>query len=157
MASDEEYMRKAVDATLEGIKDGQTPFGACIVRDGEVVCCTHNTVWGSCDSTAHAEVNAIRCACEKLGTIDLGDCVIYTTTEPCPMCFSACHWAKIKRIVYGASIGDAKDAGFRELSISNEKMREDGGLSIEVLGGVLEDECRELFSIWKASGKSKTY
>src|SRR5512136_2942722 len=103
---DEQLMQLAIEKAKEGIRDGQTPFAACIVKDSEVVSCAHNAVWKRVDATAHAEVNAIRLACKKLNSIDLNDCVMYSTTEPCPMCFSACHWARISKIVYGTSIGD---------------------------------------------------
>ncbi|HHQ45235.1 MAG TPA: nucleoside deaminase [Candidatus Altiarchaeales archaeon] len=157
MASDEEFMRKAVEKVREGIRLGQTPFGACIVKDGRIVSRAHNTVWIDGDITAHAEINAIRKACKKLGTVDLSGCVIYSTTEPCPMCFSACHWAKIDKIVYGAKISDAADSGFSELSIPNERMKMEGGSDVEIVGGVLGEECRRLFGEWKGNGEAKTY
>ena len=106
---DEKFMRLAINKAKQGIKQGQTPFGACISKDGEVISCVHNIVWESLDITAHAEISAIREACKKLNTVDLSGCVIYSTCEPCPMCFSACHWAKISKIVYGAQIEDAKN------------------------------------------------
>ena len=116
---DEGYMRLAIQKAREGVAAGQTPFGACIVTaGGEVAACEHNVVWRTTDITAHGEVNAIRVACRSLGTIDLSGCTIYSTTEPCPMCFSAIHWAKIAGIVFGASISDAQAAGFNELAIS---------------------------------------
>ncbi|MHC4755582.1 MAG: nucleoside deaminase, partial [Planctomycetota bacterium] len=124
MQPDEKFMTMAIEKAKEGFGNDNSPFGACIVKDGEVVSCEHNIVWQSTDITAHAEINAIRKACEKLNTIDLSGCVIYSTCEPCPMCFTACHWAKISTIVYGASIPDAKNAGFSELAISNEKMKQ---------------------------------
>src|SRR5574341_2624438 len=109
-------MRLAIDMARKGAEQGQSPFGACIVRDDEVVACEHNAVLATMDSTAHAEVQAIRTACRALNTIDLSACTIYSTCEPCPMCFGACHWAKISRIVYGAGIDDALRLGFRQLT-----------------------------------------
>src|SRR4051794_15872306 len=111
---DEEYMRLAIAKTREGIAAGQSPFGAVIVRDGKVVAATHNTVWLTTDPTAHAEVNCIRAAASVLKTIALEGCTLYSTTEPCPMCLSAIHWAKIERVVFGATIEDAATAGFAE-------------------------------------------
>jgi tRNA(Arg) A34 adenosine deaminase TadA len=142
--TDEQYMALAVEAAKKGLAAGQSPFGAAIVKDGKLVLATHNVVLLTVDSTAHAEVNAIRQACKRLNTIDLAGCTIYSTTEPCPMCFSAIHWAKIRRIVYGASIDDAKKAGFSELMISNETMCEEGGAKIEIVSRVLREECAEL-------------
>ncbi len=154
---DEVYMKMAIQKTKEGIKEGQTPFGACIVKDGKVISCEHNAVWGTIDSTAHAEVRAIREACKNLGTIDLSGSVLYSTTEPCPMCFSAIHWSRISKIVYGASIEDAQKAGFNELAISNEKLKEMGNTQVEIVGGVMAEENRMLFAEWLASEKAKTY
>ena len=100
------------------------------------------------DATCHAEINAIRKASEKIKTFDLSGCVIYSTTEPCPMCFSAAHWARISVIIYGTSILDAKKAGFNELNISNIKMKKMGGSSIKVYKDFLREECAELLDQW---------
>src|SRR5690606_17326034 len=94
---DAKYMQMALDACRHGVDLDQTPFGACIVRDGEVLACTYNQVWAGQDPTAHAEVMAIRMACRDLEAVHLEGATIYSTTEPCPMCFSAIHWAKIGR------------------------------------------------------------
>jgi len=145
----EKYMRLAIEKAKVGIASGQAPFGACIVKDDEVVSCEHNIVWRTTDSTAHAEVTAIRVACKALQTIDLQGCVLYSTCEPCPMCFSAAHWAKISTIVYGACINDAKVAGFTELEISNETMKSLGNCPMKVEKDFLCDEAVELFSLWK--------
>lgn len=151
------YMQKAVAKARQGIVAGQTPFGACIVREETVVACAHNQVWETTDITAHAEVQAIRLACQKLSTVDLSGSVIYSTCEPCPMCFSACHWAKIDTIVYGAQIADAQSAGFNELSISNQEMKERGKSPVQVVSGLLEDECVELFNVWAKQSKAQKY
>lgn len=145
-------MELAIEKARAGIAAGQSPFGACIVRGRDVVSCEHNVVWQSTDSTAHAEVHAIRAACAKLGSIDLSGCTIYSTCEPCPMCFGACHWAHLSRVVYGASIADAAAIGFRELSIPNETMKELGGSPLQLTGGFMAAECRALFSEWKQRG-----
>jgi len=155
---DEKYMRLAIEATRDGIRAGQTPFGACIVTaDGRIAACGHNVVWATTDITAHGEVHTIRLACLALKTIDLSGCTLYSTTEPCPMCFSAIHWAKIRRIVYGASIADAQKAGFNELTISNEIMKREGGSPVIVDGGCLQDECVALFEEWKTFGQARLY
>ncbi len=161
-------MNLAIGKARAGIRKGQSPFGACIVRDAgkggtggagakpEVVACTHNTVWKDTDSTAHAEINAIRSACRKLKTVDLSGCTIYSTTEPCPMCFSAIHWAKIDKIVFGASIADAKKAGFSELSVSDAELKKKGKSPVAVEGGFMKEECKKLFVEWKKA-KGKAY
>ena len=121
-------MNLAIRKAFDGIQKGQTPFGACIVLNDETLSCSHNMVWAANDITAHAEVCAIREACRKTHSIDLNGADIYSTCEPCPMCFSACHWAKIKTIYYAATIEDASKHGFNELSISNESMKQTSAL-----------------------------
>lgn len=155
--SDEQGMRLAIEKAREGIRSGQTPFGACLVKDGAVVCVEHNHVWGYTDITAHAEVSAIRKACEILKTVDLSGCVIYSTCEPCPMCFSACHWARISKIVYGSRIADARKLGFDELTVSNTVMKFLGHSSLRVEKDFLRPECLELFSLWAGRPDRKTY
>lgn len=155
--SDEKFMRLAIKKAIQGIKKGQTPFGACIVKDGRVVSCEHNTVFQDTDITAHAEINAIQNACKKLKTIDLSGCVIYSTCEPCPMCFSACHWARISKIYFGAGIDDAKKAGFSEILLSNKKIKQASKLGIAISAGFLKDECLEVFRIWSRKKGKKLY
>ncbi len=157
MQPEERFMIMAIEKAKEGIEKGNSPFGACIVKDGEAISCEHNIVWQSTDITAHAEINAIRKACEKLDTIDLSGCVIYSTCEPCPMCFAACHWARILTIVYGAGIADAKEAGFSELSIPNKKMKKLGPSPVEVISGFLLAKNIELFKMWSQKPGKRVY
>ena len=140
--------------TIRAMSGG--PFGACIVKDGEVIACAHNTVLKN-DATCHAEVNAIRKASKKLGTFDLSGCVIYSTTEPCPMCFSAIHWAKIKKIIYGTSIEDAEKVGFNELPISNQKLKDLAKIKVRLVPHFMRDECQALFDSWRAQSHKKLY
>jgi guanine deaminase len=155
--TDEDWMRLAIETCRQGIEAGQSPFGAAIVKGDRLVVAAHNVVWRETDATAHAEVNAIRQACRKLRTVDLRGCRIYSTTEPCPMCFAACHWAKLDRIYFATSIPDANAIGFSELSISNQQMKELGGSRIEVHPGLLRAEAAELFKMWKAKAGGRTY
>jgi tRNA(Arg) A34 adenosine deaminase TadA len=155
--TDEDYMRMAIQKTREGIVAGQSPFGAVIVRDGRVVAATHNTVWRTGDPTAHAEVNCIRQAAAVLKTIALRGCTLYSTTEPCPMCLSASHWAKIDRVVYGASMADAAAAGFCELQVDARTLADMGKSHLHVDSGLLREECASLFAEWKKAGLSKAY
>jgi tRNA(Arg) A34 adenosine deaminase TadA len=152
-----EYMRLAIRKAQEGISRGQSPFGSAIVRDGEVVAVTHNSVWLTGDPTAHAEVNCIRAAAAVLKTVFLHGCTLYSTTEPCPMCLSAIHWAKIGRVVYGAAIADAKRAGFSELCVAADTLAKMGGSPLVVESGLLQQECAELFDQWLNSGLAKAY
>ncbi len=147
----------AIDKAREGVSKGQTPFGACIVKDEKIIACEHNRVWEENNITSHAEIVAIREACKKLGTVDLSGCEIYTTTEPCPMCFSAIHWAKIDTISFGTSIPDAQGAGFSELTISNNEMKELGGSPVKIVGGIMLEENRELFKEFSARPDKRLY
>ena len=155
--NDDKFMRLAIKKAGQGIRKGQSPFGACIVKNGKIICCVHNIVWGSTDITAHAEINAIRSACRILRTVDLSGCAIYSTCEPCPMCFSACHWAGLSRIAYGASIEDAKKAGFSELRISNSKMKKLGHSRMAITGGLLREENIRLFKLWYKRKDKRVY
>jgi len=154
---DTAWMRLAIAKAEEGVRYGQTPFGACIVRRGRVVAVSHNRVWKNTDITAHAEICAIRQACQKLKTIDLSGCTMYSTCEPCPMCFSACHWANISRIVYGARIADAKRFGFHELTVSSAAMKTMGGSRVRLRKDFLRQACLGLFSLWADRSGHKAY
>jgi guanine deaminase len=158
--SEFQYMKEAIAKTREGIAAGNSPFGAAIVKNGNIVACAHNTVWRDTDPTAHAEVNAIRQAAKALSTIDLSGCVMYTTCEPCPMCLSAIHWAKIDRVIYGANIADAAQAGFNELKVDASTLATIGGSKLAVEKIASEDICKEcvgLFQEWKQAGKCGVY
>ncbi|HZN65612.1 MAG TPA: nucleoside deaminase [Tepidisphaeraceae bacterium] len=157
MGDEDRFMRLAIEEARKGIAAGQTPFGACLVRGGGVVAVGHNRVWADTDITAHAEVVAIRRACRELAAIDLSGCVIYSTTEPCPMCFSACHWARVDRIVYGADIADARAAGFNELAVCDADLKRLGGSRVEITAGYLRDECLDLFRQWQANSARRAY
>jgi len=156
-AGDEGFMRRAIAVADEGLQAGQTPFGACVVRDGRVVAAAHNAVWARTDITAHAEIVAIRRACEVLRTIDLSGCDVYSTCEPCPMCFAACHWARIRRIVFGTRIADAEAAGFHEMPIGNDRMKALGGSEVAIVPDVLRDECAALFTRWADRRDRRAY
>lgn len=154
---DKKFMRLAFNKARQGIEKWQTPFGACIVKNGKVISCSHNVVWRKTDITAHAEIAAIREACKKLKTVDLSGAVIYSTCEPCPMCLGACHWAKISRIVYGTRIADAKKAGFSELTITNKKVKKAGRTPIKIVADFLREENLELFKLWAKRPDKKVY
>ncbi len=155
--NDQEYMRLAIRKAQEGIAAGQTPFGAIVVHGADVVAAAHNTVWRDGDPTAHAEINAIRQAAQVLHRIDLSTCTLFSTCEPCPMCLAAIHWAKIDRVVFGATIADAVAAGFCELCVDAWKLAEMGGSRLRVETGPLRQECADLFGQWRAAGLSKPY
>jgi len=127
---DEKFMELAIENAWEGARNGQEPFGACVVMNNEVISVAHNTVRGDNDVTAHAEMNAIRDACNKLKTTDLSRCQIYATFKPCKMCEEACKRAKISTIYHGAGPADV-----------NYPDRE---YSLDIRSGILKDQCLEL-------------
>lgn len=110
-----EYMKKAIKLSEKNLKtmDGG-PFGACVVKDGKIIGKGSNQVLKSNDPTAHAEIVAIRDACQKLKSYDLSGCELYTSCYPCPMCLSAIIWANIKKVYYGNTKEDADEIGFRD-------------------------------------------
>jgi len=113
MSDNLRFMRRAIELARRGMKAGAGgPFGAVVVKDGEIIGEGHNRVIATNDPTAHGEVVAIREACAHLGNFSLAGCEIHTTGEPCPMCLGAIHWARIGRIYYGFSISDAAAIGF---------------------------------------------
>lgn len=109
------FMRLALKEAREGISENHGgPFGAVIVKNGEVIASGHNHVVINNDPTCHGEIDAIRKACKKLNTFDLSGCELYTTSAPCPMCLGAIQWANIKQIYRGCTIEDAEKIGFRD-------------------------------------------
>ena len=119
-ADDARFMEMAIRLSVENIDNGGGPFGAVIVRDGEVLSEGTNRVVPDNDPTAHAEVLAIRRACEKLGTYKLEGCTVYSSCEPCPMCMSALYWAGVKRICYGNTKDDAQAIDFDDSFIYDQ-------------------------------------
>ena len=140
----------------ESVQRGGGPFGAVIVKDGEIVAEGSNSVTLLSDPTAHAEVTAIREACRQLGTFLLEGCTIYTSCEPCPMCLGAIYWAGIQRIYYGNTRKDAADIGFADEFIYEELERplEERRLPIRQL---LRDEARGSFRRWEEKTDKVTY
>ena len=147
-----EFMEMAVKEAREGIvnHDGG-PFGAVIVKDGEVIASGHNKVLANNDSTCHGEIDALRKAESLLGTYDLAGCELYTTGEPCPMCLAAILWANIGKVYYGCSLADNEEIGFRDVRF--DKMM--GGRS-ELAEGFMEEKdremCFEVFEEYKKIG-----
>jgi len=154
----DKFMKAAFEEASKGMRKNEGgPFGAVIVKDGKIIARGHNMVLATNDPTAHAEVIAIRKASRKLGRFDLSDCTIYSTSEPCPMCFAAIRWAKIKTIYYGCSVEDAASIGFDDKKIREElcNARE---AQIEVQMIELDKaECLELFKEWANKKDKKMY
>jgi guanine deaminase len=144
-----EFMKIAVAEALKGMNCNEGgPFGAIIVRNGEIISSAHNEVVKTNDPTAHAEVTAIRKASSLLGRFDLSDCEIYSSCEPCPMCFAAIHWAKIKKLYYGSTRSDAANIDFDDQYIYDVINGTATELQVEVVQVDREDSL-EPFKQWK--------
>ncbi|MCM1377757.1 MAG: nucleoside deaminase [Clostridium sp.] len=117
---EKKFMELAVKLSIENIDNGGGPFGAVIVRNGDIVATGVNRVTANNDPTAHAEVSAIREACSKLKNFKLEDCEIYSSCQPCPMCLSALYWAGVKKIYFGNTKEDADIIGFSDRFIYDE-------------------------------------
>lgn len=152
----EDIMRRAIQLSIESVKKGGGPFGAVIAKNGEIIAEASNCVTIDCDPTAHAEVSCIRKAASKLGTFDLSGCEIYTSCEPCPMCFGAIYWAHLDKIYYA---NDRKDAGrigfdddfiYQEIALpAAERMKPS-----EIL---LRDEAIKAFQLWEEKEDKTEY
>ncbi len=158
MARATEYMEAALAEAYRGMKRGNGgPFGAVIVRRGEILAQGHNEVLKSNDPTRHAEMCAISRAARKLGAPHFQGAEIYSTTEPCVMCFAAINWAQMRRITFGTTVRDVKRLGFNELVVSNQRLRSLGGSGVELVAGFMRDECQKLLDDWGALPGKKTY
>ena len=141
-------MRRAIQLSDESVERGGGPFGAVIARNGKIIAEGSNSVTLNCDPTAHAEVTAIRNAAQKIGSFDLSGCEIYTSCEPCPMCFGAIYWAHLDKIYYANNRKDAAKIGFDDDFIYHEiklkhKERQKASESL------LRKEALEVFKKWQ--------
>lgn len=152
----EDFMREAIHAAVDNVHNGGGPFGAVIVKDGEVIARGVNRVTFNNDPTAHAEVMAIRAACQKLRTFDLSGMVIYSSCEPCPMCLGSIYWAHLDKLYYGGSQIDAAQAGFDDKFIYEEL---DKPLSARRLHTeqMLHEEAVEPFNEWQKNTEKVEY
>jgi tRNA(Arg) A34 adenosine deaminase TadA len=142
------FLGLAIDLARENSVAGEGgPFGAVVIRSGEVAGRGWNRVVENKDPTAHAEVLAIRDAARRLGTHVLDDCVIYCSCEPCPMCLSAIYWARIPRVVYAANGEDARAAGFDDEVIARELSLPWAERTLQSRRA-LEDEGRKILEEW---------
>ena len=149
-------MREAIRLANESVERGGGPFGAIIVKEGEVIAGSSNSVTIDNDPTAHAEVNTIRQACRKLGTFDLSGATSYTSCEPCPMCLGAIYWARISRIFYGNNRKDARDIDFADDFIYEELDRPLDERTVPIIP-LLRDEALVSFRMWMAKEDKKEY
>ena len=151
-------MEIAIAEAYRGIRRGHGgPFGACLVARGEVLALGHNEVLKTNDPTRHAEICAITRAARRMDSPHFRGCEIYSTTEPCVMCFAAIHWAQIPRLYFGTTVRDVKRLGFNELVVSNQTLKRLGRSKVQVTAGFMRDECRELLDYWKTHPQRRTY
>lgn len=150
------FMRRAIELSIENAKKGGGPFGALITRKGEVLAESFNLVTALNDPTAHAEINVIRAAAQKLGTFDLSGCVIYASCEPCPMCLAAIYWARIDKVYFASTSSDAESIGFADSLIYNEISRPAKERKIE-FKQLLREEALEAFKVWEKSENKIEY
>ncbi len=150
-------MRAAIRLAEKGM-DGNSggPFGAVIVKNGEIISEGYNQVTSGNDPTAHAEIIAIREACKKLGSFQLDDCEIYTSCEPCPMCLGAIYWARPKKVFYACTRHDAAAANFDDQFIYDElKLKiEERKVDFE---NIIREEGIPLFEKWKSKSDKMEY
>lgn len=152
----EDFMRKAIELSVENVRNGGGPFGAVIVKDGEIVATGVNRVTASHDPTAHAEVSAIRAACQRLGTFNLSGCEIYTSCEPCPMCLGAIYWAHLDKIYYGNNKTDAARIGFDDSFIYHE-LSLDKSQRQKPMEELLPQEAKAAFEAWELNTDKVEY
>lgn len=144
---DRRFMQMAIDLSVENVANGGGPFGAVIVRNGEVIATGTNRVTANNDPTAHAEVSAIRSACQKVGHFKLEGCTVYTSCEPCPMCLSALYWAGVERIFYGNTKADAASINFDDSFIYDEIALDYADRSIPCVN-IMRTEALSGFKAW---------
>jgi len=157
MQGNPEFMRQAIQLATDNVTTGNGgPFGAVVVKDGKVIASGANQVTTINDPTAHAEVIALRNACQALGTFKLEGCELYTSCEPCPMCLAAIYWARCDAIYYGCSAEDATRAGFDDQFLYEElkKPMSERTMPMAVL---CEQEALTAFAAWAASPTKVEY
>ena len=146
-------MEEAVSRSIENVKNNLGgPFGCVIVRNGGIIASGVNSVVRDTDPTAHAEMNAVREACQRLQRIDLSDCEVYSSCEPCPMCFSALKWARVEKIFYSNTSKDAAGIDFSDDDIYNQIIEERQGCR-----RIENPRAPEAFRLWKTSSDKVHY
>ena len=154
--SHEYWLNKAVELACRNVQQQGGPFAALIVRDNILIAQSGNRVTQQLDPTAHAEVQAIRMACQALGDFQLADCVLYSSCEPCPMCLAAIYWARIDRIYYANDRHDAARIGFddellyRELTLPPERRA-------KLVTAMPSEAARSIFDLWAAKADKIEY
>ena len=154
---DNPFMARAIQLSIESVQSGRGgPFGAVVVKDGIIIGEAANQVTSTNDPTAHAEVVAIRAACQKLGAFDLGGCVIYSSCEPCPMCLGAIYWARLSRVYFANVDADASKIGFDDSLIYQEIAKPHSQRKIPMIQ-MMRDEALEAFRAWESKPNKIEY
>ena len=149
MQQDQHFMRMAIDLATANVRESSGgPFGAVVVKDGQVVATGINQVTATNDPTAHAEVTAIRNACKALGSFELKGCTLYSSCEPCPMCLAAILWARVDRLYFGNTAQDAAAAGFDD-SFFYEQVRLPVHQRQLPTVNILREDAIESFDAWR--------
>lgn len=153
---EKKYLLMAIEEAKKGVKKKHGgPFGAVLLVDGKIFK-AHNMVLMDHDPTRHAEIRVISKACRKLKKEKLDNAILYSSTEPCPMCLSAIHWAGINEVYYSTRIEDAAKAGFDEIHLHADKIIKLAKLNIKIKGGLEREKGLEAFELFRKS-KLKTY
>src|SRR5882724_9647623 len=151
------FMTRAIQLSIENVRSGRGgPFGAVIARGGEIISEGTNQVTSTNDPTAHAEVLAIRQACQKLGLFELKDCELYTSCEPCPMCLGAIYWARLARVYFGSLAADASKAGFDDSFIYREIAQPYPERGIPMVQ-MMREEAQAAFRAWQEKANKIRY
>jgi len=157
MEEHSKFIRRAIELAKEGVKSNAGgPFGAVVVKDNVIIAEGHNSVTSVNDPTAHAEIVAIRKACEKLGSFQLDDCIIYTSCEPCPMCLGAIYWARPKNVFYACTREDAAEIDFDDQFIYNEIEKNIDDRQIKFTQ-IMQNEALTVFQDWKEKTDKTEY
>lgn len=150
---DEEYLKLALAKARVGAVRGE-PFGACVVLGDRVVSCERSATTRLVDATAHAEIVALRKASRRLGTRFLDGSAVYSSCEPCPMCFFACEMARVSKVVFSATLDDLRASGFsKDAYVDAETMKRLSGSRVRLVPSVLRDEGRSVFRLWTRASR----
>lgn len=151
------YLQRAIACAEEGMNGGKGgPFGCVIVKDGLIIAEASNQVLSDIDPTAHAEITAIRLACKKLNSFQLDGCILFSSSEPCPMCLGAIYWARPLKVYYACTRADAADAGFDDDFIYREINLPQVDRSIP-FEQIALPEGRAVFELWKEKSNKQKY
>jgi tRNA(Arg) A34 adenosine deaminase TadA len=151
-----EFMKRAIELSLESVNKSGGPFGCIIVKENKIVAEGSNKVTSSNDPTAHGEIVAIREACKNLNTFTLAGCELYSSCEPCPMCLSAIYWARIGKIYYANTRDDAKKIDFDDSLIYSEFNKNINERKIPMVQ-IMRDEALKAFELWNGKKDKVKY